>query len=96
MADYRVKLGYHMIGGKNLRVGSIFQVKNPDFPKREDFDRFFERVGVKSVPTVDPSVNPDAFQDGLPPVVKEIDNVKPEKTNKGGRAKKADPALEVE
>lgn len=99
MANYRVKLGCHIIGGKNLRVGNTFEVKGAEFPKREDFDRFFERVGGKGVPSVDPSINPDAFQDGLPPGAKDIDDVKTEKAekaNKGGRAKKADAALEVE
>ena len=93
MAQYRVKNGHHIIGGKNLRVGNTFEVKNPAFPKSEDFDRFFERV----LPIdVSPKVNPDAVQGGLPPSVEKIDDVKPEKANKGGRAKKADAALEVE
>ena len=93
MAQYRVKNGHHIIGGKNLRVGNVFEVKNPAFPKSEDFDRFFERV----LPIdVSPKVNPDAVQGGLPPSVEKIDDVKPEKANKGGRAKKADAALEVE
>lgn len=96
MAQYRVKNGHHIIGGKNLRVGNMFEVKNPAFPKSEDFDRFFERV----LPIdVSPKVNPDAVQGGLPPVVEEIDDVKTEKAekaNKGGRAKKTDAALEVE
>lgn len=100
MANYRVKLGCHIIGGKNLRVGNTFEVKGAEFPKREDFDRFFERVegkGVPSViPSVNPSINPDAVQGGLPQSVEKIDDVKPEKANKGGRAKKADAALEVE
>lgn len=99
MAQYRVKNGHHIIGGKNLRVGNMFEVKNPAFPKSEDFDRFFERVGGKGVPSVDPSINPDAFQGELPPGVEDIDDVKTEKAekaNKGGRAKKADAALEVE
>jgi hypothetical protein len=96
MAQYRVKNGHHIIGGKNLRVGNTFEVKNPAFPKSEDFDRFFERV----LPIdVSPKVNPDAVQGGLPPSVEKIDDVKPEKVekaNKGGRAKRADAALEVE
>ena len=93
MAQYRVKNGHHIIGGKNLRVGNTFEVKNPAFPKSEDFDRFFERV----LPIdISPKVNPDAVQGGLPPSVEKIDDVKPEKANKGGRAKKADAALEVE
>ncbi len=93
MAQYRVKNGHHIIGGKNLRVGNTFEVKNPAFPKSEDFDRFFERV----LPIdVSPKVNPDAVQGGLPPSVEKIDDVKPEKVEKGGRAKKADAALEVE
>lgn len=99
MANYRVKLGCHMICGKNLRVGNTFEVKGAEFPKREDFDRFFERVEGKGVPSVNPSINPDAFQGGLPPGAEKIDDVKTEKAekaNKGGRAKKADAALEVE
>ena len=93
MAQYRVKNGHHIIGGKNLRVGNTFEVKNPAFPKSEDFDRFFERV----LPIdISPKVNPDAVQGGLPPSVEKIDDVKPEKANKDGRAKKADAALEVE
>lgn len=103
MANYRVKLGCHIIGGKNLRVGNTFEVKGAEFPKREDFDRFFERVDGKCVssviPSVVPSINPDAVQGGLPPSVEKIDDVKPEKVekvNKGGRTKKADAALEIE
>lgn len=112
MANYRVKLGCHIICGKNLRVGNTFEVKGAEFPKREDFDRFFERVGGKCVssviPSVVPSINPDGFQDGLSPVVEEIDDLetekaekpekpeKVEKVNKGGRTKKADAALEIE
>ena len=93
MAQYRVKNGHHIIGGKNLRVGNTFEVKNPAFPKSEDFDRFFERV----LPIdISPKVNPDAVQGGLPPSVEKIDDVKPEKVNKGGRTKKADAALEIE
>jgi len=96
MAQYRVKNGHHIIGGKNLRVGNTFEVKNPAFPKSEDFDRFFERV----LPIdVSPKVNPDAVQGGLPPSVEKIDDVKPEKVekaNKNDRAKKADAAIEVE
>lgn len=93
MAQYRVKNGHHIIGGKNLRVGNIFEVKNPAFPKSEDFDRFFERV----LPIdISPKVNPDAVQGGLPPSVEKIDDVKPEKAKKNDRAKKADAALEVE
>lgn len=93
MAQYRVKNGHHIIGGKNLRVGNIFEVKNPAFPKSEDFDRFFEHV----LPIdISPKVNPDAVQGGLPPSVEKIDDVKPEKAKKNGRAKKADAALEVE
>ncbi len=93
MAQYRVKNGHHIIGGKNLRVGNTFEVKNPAFPKSEDFDRFFERV----LPIdVSPKVNPDAVQGGLPPSVEKIDDVKPEKAKKNDRAKKADAALEVE
>jgi hypothetical protein len=93
MAQYRVKNGHHIIGGKNLRVGNTFEVKNPAFPKREDFDRFFEHV----LPIdISPKVNPDAVQDGLPPSVEKIDDVKPEKAKKNDRAKKADAALEVE
>jgi len=87
MAQYRVKNGHHIIGGKNLRVGNTFEVKNPAFPKSEDFDRFFERV----LPIdVSPKVNPDAVQGGLPPSVEKIDDVKPEKVekaNKGGSRK---------
>lgn len=93
MAQYRVKNGHHIIGGKNLRVGNVFEVKNPAFPKREDFDRFFEHV----LPIdISPKVNPDAVQGGLPPSVEKIDDVKPEKAKKNDRAKKADAALEVE
>ena len=93
MAQYRVKNGHHIIGGKNLRVGNIFEVKNPAFPKSEDFDRFFEHV----LPIdISPKVNPDAVQGGLPPSVEKIDDVKPEKAKKNDRAKKADAALEVE
>ena len=93
MAKYRVKNGHHIIGGKNLRVGNIFEVKNPAFPKSEDFDRFFEHV----LPIdISPKVNPDAVQGGLPPSVEKIDDVKPEKAKKNDRAKKADAALEVE
>lgn len=93
MAQYRVKNGHHIIGGKNLRVGNTFEVKNPAFPKREDFDRFFEHV----LPIdISPKVNPDAVRGGLPPSVEKIDDVKPEKAKKNDRAKKADAALEVE
>lgn len=93
MAQYRVKNGHHIIGGKNLRVGNTFEVKNPAFPKREDFDRFFEHV----LPIdISPKVNPDAVQGGLPPSVEKIDDVKPKKAKKNDRAKKADAALEVE
>lgn len=93
MAQYRVKNGHHIIGGKNLRVGNVFEVKNPAFPKSEDFDRFFEHV----LPIdISPKVNPDAVQGGLPPSVEKIDDVKPEKAKKNDRAKKADAALEVE
>lgn len=93
MAQYRVKNGHHIIGGKNLRVGNTFEVKNPAFPKREDFDRFFEHV----LPIdISPKVNPDAVQGGLPPSVEKIDDVKPGKAKKNDRAKKADAALEVE
>ncbi len=93
MAQYRVKNGHHIIGGKNLRVGNTFEVKNPAFPKSEDFDRFFEHV----LPIdISPKVNPDAVQGGLPPSVEKIDDVKPEKAKKNDRAKKADAALEVE
>ena len=93
MAQYRVKNGHHIIGGKNLRVGNVFEVKNPAFPKREDFDRFFEHV----LPIdISPKVNPDAVQGGLPPSVEKIDDVKPVKAKKNDRAKKADAALEVE
>ena len=102
MSHYRVKNGHHIIGGKNLRVGNTFEVKNPAFPKSEGFDRFFECV----LPVdVSPKVNPDAVQGGLLPSVEKIDDVKTEKpekvekvnkVNKGGRTKKADAALEIE
>ena len=93
MAQYRVKNGHHIIGGKNLRVGNTFEVKSAEFPKREDFDWFFEHV----LPIdISPKVNPDAVQGGLPPSVEKIDDVKPEKAKKNDRAKKADAALEVE
>jgi len=93
MAQYRVKNGHHIIGGKNLRVGNVFEVKNPAFPKSEDFDRFFEHV----LPIdISPKVNPDAVQGGLPPSVEKIDDVKPEKAKKNDRAKKTDAAIEVE
>jgi hypothetical protein len=89
MAQYRVKNGHHIIGGKNLRVGNVFEVKNPAFLKSEDFDRFFERV----LPIdVSPKVNPDAVQNE----VSVNDGNKEQKVSKVGRPKKTDVATEVQ
>jgi len=89
MAQYRVKNGHHIIGGKNLRVGNVFEVKNPAFLKSEDFDRFFERV----LPIdVSPKVNPDAVQNE----VSVNDGNKEQKVSKAGRPKKTDVATEVQ
>ena len=89
MAQYRVKNGHHIIGGKNLRVGNTFEVKNPAFLKSEDFDRFFERV----LPIdVSPKVNPDAVQNE----VSVNDGNKEQKVSKVGRPKKTDVATEVQ
>jgi len=89
MAQYRVKNGHHIVGGKNLRVGNVFEVKNPAFLKSEDFDRFFERV----LPIdVSPKVNPDAVQNE----VSVNDGNKEQKVSKVGRPKKTDVATEVQ
>ena len=89
MAQYRVKNGHHIVGGKNLRVGNVFEVKNPAFLKSEDFDRFFERV----LPIdVSPKVNPDAVQNE----VSVNDRNKEQKVSKAGRPKKTDVATEVQ
>ena len=89
MAQYRVKNGHHIVGGKNLRVGNVFEVKNPAFLKSEDFDRFFERV----LPIdVSPKVNPDAVQNE----VSVNDGNKEQKVSKAGRPKKTDVATEVQ
>ena len=89
MAQYRVKNGHHIIGGKNLRVGNVFEVKNPAFPKSEGFDRFFERV----LPIdVSPKVNTDAVQNE----VSVNDRNKEQKVSKAGRPKKTDVATELQ
>ena len=89
MAQYRVKNGHHIIGGKNLRVGNTFEVKNPAFPKSEGFDRFFECV----LPIdVSPKVNPDAVQNE----VSVNDGNKEQKVSKAGRPKKTDVATELQ